>query len=177
MGEIAEGDAVLVQGNLSAGTTKAVLDAGRTAGAWTIANPSPIRWNWDNLLPLCDLVVVNRSELSDIAGGTDAPPDTLRRMGAGAVLQTRGEAGACHVDGRGDTSAPAAAVDVVDTAGAGDTFLAVFVAGRLSGHGISTALAAAARAAGITVSRRGTSSAFPTRAEIAACFVPAEAAG
>ena len=69
----------------------------------------------------------------------------------------------------------AASAHVVDSAGAGDTFLAAFVAARRAGQGVGDALSSAARAAAITVSRRGTSSAFPTRPELAACLAPAGA--
>ena len=61
------------------------------------------------------------------------------------------------------------------SAGAGDTFLAAFVEARFTGATTAGALAAASQAAAITVSRPGTSSAFPYRAELATCLSQAEA--
>jgi len=176
MGRVAPGDAVLVQGNLSAGTTAAVLAAGRAAGAWNVANPSPIRWDWTPVLPLVDLAIVNRAELADLAGTDTRGTRALRAQGAAAVLLTLGAEGARLDADDGVTVQPAAPTDAVDTAGAGDTFAAVFVAARLRGLPASAALAAAARAAALTVSRRGTFSAFPSRDEIAACLGAAGAA-
>ena len=174
MGPVGPGDAVMVQGNLSAATTRAVLAAGREAGAWTIANPSPIRWDWSALLPLADLAIVNRTELADLAGA-DASAAALRARGARAVLLTLGAQGACLTDETGETRAPAAPATAVDTAGAGDTFAAAFVAARLGGREAGAALRGAAAAAALTVSRRGTLSAFPTREEMRDCLARAGA--
>lgn len=65
---------------------------------------------------------------------------------------------------------PAVPAEALDTTGAGDTFLAVMLASALL-RGVAPdalALAHASRAAAITVSRRGTVSAFPGSRELAA---------
>ncbi|PLO23901.1 ribokinase, partial [Klebsiella pneumoniae] len=65
---------------------------------------------------------------------------------------------------------PAVPAEALDTTGAGDTFLAVMLASALL-RGVAPdalALAHASRAAAITVSRRGTLSAFPGSRELAA---------
>lgn len=170
MGRVASIDAVVVQGNLTREATRAVLQAGRRAGAWTIANPSPIRWRWDNLLPLCDLIILNRHELADLTTSAEGTPADLLKQGAGAVLLTLGPDGAVYASMDTETSVDAVEVAVVDSAGAGDTFLAAFVAATLLGHETGYALRAAAEAAAITVSRPGTSSAFPSRDEMEACI-------
>jgi ribokinase len=57
---------------------------------------------------------------------------------------------------------------VVDTAGAGDTFVATLIAaGVLHGAAPDQALAAATKAAAITIGRAGTRASFPTRDEMA----------
>lgn len=170
IGPIGADDAVVVQGNLTRETTRAVLAAGRDGGAWTVANPSPIRWAWDDLLPLCDLVIVNRRELAVLTGSASGRPADLLACRAGAVLLTLGAEGAMHTTAAGEASVAAAAVDAVDTAGAGDTFLAAFVAAILGGRETAFALRAAAAAAALTVSRAGTSSAFPSRREMLRCL-------
>lgn len=170
MRRLGSDDAVLVQGNLSAATTGAVLRAGRAAGAWTVANPSPIRWDWSDLLPICDLVIVNAAEIAALSGDSRRDPGALRARGAGAVLLTLGGDGARFLDSDGQIVQPAVPAPMVDTAGAGDTFAAVFLAARVRGASPASALEAAAQAAALTVSRRGTHSAFPARAEIADCL-------
>ena len=65
---------------------------------------------------------------------------------------------------------PAVPAEALDTTGAGDTFLAVMLASALLRDVApdALALAHASRAAAITVSRRGTLSAFPGSHELAA---------
>jgi len=172
MGPLGPGDAVVVQGNLTEAVTRAVLAAGREAGAWTVANPSPIRWDWAPLLPLVDLAIVNRPELRALAG-EGAGGAALRARGAAEVLLTLGAEGSRLVSASGETAVPAAPAAAVDTGGAGDTFAAAYVAARLTGAPAGPALRGAAAAAALTVSRRGTLSAFPTREEMRACLAEA----
>jgi ribokinase len=59
-------------------------------------------------------------------------------------------------------------VDVVDTAGAGDTLVGLLLAGLCLGVDPAGALRLAIAGASLSVTRAGTSTAFPTAAEIAA---------
>lgn len=172
----APGDALVVQGNLSAETTRAALETARRRGVWTVANPSPIRWDWTALWPLIDLAAVNRQELAELSGEveTQRAIEVLRAAGLTEVLVTLGGQGAELHRAAGRVAVSAQAVRVVDTAGAGDTFCGTFVAARLAGREVEQALRAAARAAALTVSRSGTLSAFPDRAELAACLTGAD---
>ena len=170
VGSVAPGDAVLVQGNLSSAVTRAVLSAARARGITTFANPSPIRWNWGELWTLVDTAIVNRLELATLTGMDDMESGIgyLRRAGCGRVLVTLGAEGAVLTDASGLHHMDASPASVVDTAGAGDTLCGVFLARELSGDRPAAALARAARAAAITVSREGTHSAFPDAATL--CF-------
>jgi ribokinase len=175
--EVEPGDTLLVQGNLSAQTTAAALRRARDAGAFCVANPSPIQWAWTDLWGLLDLVVVNRLELSELAQpmGSDGAAATLLAAGVGQVLVTLGAEGAEFWAEDQRVYTPAAPVDVVDTAGAGDTFCSVFLAARLRGCPIEVSMRAASQAAARTIARAGTLSAFPDSQEIAACLAAAEA--
>lgn len=168
---IGPGDACLVQGNLSAEATHAALAAARKGGALTVANPSPIRWPWTPLWPLVDVAVLNRTELLELSGKADlaSGAQAILSSGAGSVLVTLGKDGACLYGGATALCEPAAPTRVVDTAGAGDTFCAMFVAETLAGAQPKDALRIAASLCALTVSRRGTLSAFPSRAEIKQC--------
>ena len=170
------GDTVLVQGNLSAQTTAAALQRARDVGAFAAANPSPIQWAWNDLWALLDLVVVNRLELLELAGqpDLDRAAATLREFGVGEVLVTLGAEGAQFLAEDGSLYTPATPVDVVDTAGAGDTFCSVFLAARLKGCPIEVCMLAASQAAAHTIARAGTLSAFPDSQEIAAYLAAAE---
>jgi ribokinase len=168
---LAPGDALLLQGNLSLAATRAALETARSVGARTIVNPSPIQSGFAELLPLIDMLVLNEGEASRIGGVVDpaAAAGTLRAAGAGAVVLTLGGRGALYLNETGANQMPAPSVTVVDTTGAGDTFIGVLV-GALYHAGLpwAAAIEAAIAAAALTVQRAGTLAAFPSRAEIAA---------
>ncbi len=85
-------------------------------------------------------------------------------------MVTHGSAGAWLIQGDRREFCPAAPVEALDTTGAGDTFLAVMLASALRRQVQidKLALTHASQAAAITVSRRGTLSAFPSVNELAA---------
>jgi len=164
------GDALLVQGNLSIETTRSVLTAACDRDVATYANPSPIRWDWKTLFPLVGTAIVNRLELAILSGleNFEGGVEALLAAGCSRVLVTLGAEGAVLVDGSRRWDQPAISRQVVDTAGAGDTFCGVFVARELLGDDPQRALEHAAETAGITVSRHGTLSAFPDSGLLAA---------
>lgn len=168
------GDALLLQGNLSFEATEAACVEARRLGLRTAFNPSPLRAGFGALLPLVDLLVVNEGEaraLSPGGGGRDALTAALHVAGASTVVMTSGGRGSRSVGAHGRAEAAAVPVAVVDTTGAGDTYMGVLLAG-LYGRDlpIGRAMAAASAAAAITVCRRGTWSAFPSAAEVEAVF-------
>ena len=167
---LGRGDLLLLQGNLARATTEDCLARGRASGMFTLLNPAPIDYPYAGLWPLVDLAVVNDVEAATL-GGDGAPAESARRLlfaGAGAVVATLGPKGALIVEGARTTSVPAATVAVVDTAGAGDVFCGVLAAALSEGRPLPDAVAWAVAAASLSVTRRGTSSAFPTPAELVA---------
>lgn len=113
------------------------------------------------LLPELDLIAVNEGEAAAVQSLLGRGPE---HWGA-QVLITMGEKGARFFDGTRWFEQPAIQADVVDTTGAGDTFLGYFVA-RIDVDGIEQALATAARAASIQVSRPGAAPAIPELSEV-----------
>ncbi len=158
------GDLLVLQGNLSAETTAAALRQARALGMRTALNPSPLRAFFGDLWPLVDIAFVNESEAAAL-GGTEA----LMAAGVRQVVLTLGPKGARLVTATTDVHVPAQPCAVVDTTGAGDCFMATALASAALRRVAmdSRALRHAAAAAAITVSRRGTGAAFPTKAELA----------
>jgi ribokinase len=161
----AAGDLLVLQGNLSAATTAALLTEARGRGMATALNPSPVRDFLAGLWALVDTAFVNEGEAAAFGGVA-----RMRAEGAWRVVLTLGSAGARLVRPEGEATVAAAPAHVVDTTGAGDCFMAAALASAaLRGVQIDArALSHGARAAALTVSRAGTMRAFPTAAEMAA---------
>ena len=143
--------------------------AARAGGIATAVNAAPIQWSYDGLWPLVDLAIVNREEARTLGGDgdTERAARVLLSRGAGAVLLTLGAGGSVLLTHDDSHRAPAHLTHVVDTAGAGDTFTSVFLAACNLGRSRAEALLAGAHASALAVSRAGTFSAFPSRAELA----------
>lgn len=143
--------------------------------------PELARWReqlaW--MLPRTDLLKVSEEDLGLLRpGGTvEAFAADALAQGVTLVVVTRGGDGAQAWTARATASVPSAAVSVVDTVGAGDTFQAALLTWlaehrRLTPPGLasladaplSEALRFAARAAAITCSRRGAD--MPRRDEL-----------
>lgn len=139
-------------------------------GISTVLTPAPVVPLDAALLDLVDILVPNALEACQLAGIDDerrAATALSRRVGL--VVMTRGAQGALVArDGAILDELPARPVEVVDTTGAGDTFVGALVAWLDAGESLEDALRAATVAASISVTRPGTSSSIPTRDEILA---------
>ena len=99
-------------------------------------------------------------------GDPSAAADALRRGGVGTVVTTLGPKGAHLVDGEGERHVPAPQVEAVDTTGAGDVFCGVLAAAVQAALDWNAALRWAVASASLSVTRRGTASAFPSADEL-----------
>ena len=115
------------------------------------------------LLPHTDLLVVNEGEAAALGAAIGKPVETADLP---HLVITLGAAGATYHGIDGDIKQPAFAVEVVDTTGAGDCYLGYLLAGMAAGRTTKRCMAEAAAAAAIHVTRPGSGSAIPTRAEV-----------
>jgi ribokinase len=166
------GDLVVLQGNLAEATTFALLQEARKRGLVTAFNPSPLRPYFGDFWPLVDIAFLNRGEAESLTGSSDATAtERLLQSGVRHVVLTLGADGALLASRDAEIATIAAvAATAIDTTGAGDTFMAVALASAaLRGVELDTrAIGHAAAASALTVSRRGTRSAFPTGDELQA---------
>lgn len=166
------GDVVLQQGNFSLEKTAAVFQLARRLGLRTVFNPSPVKPAFSQLWPLVDLLVVNRGEAGYFTAPQLSPVEAaseLLHAGASAVVVTLGADGVYFATADQQLHVTTPPCKVVDTTGAGDTFLAVMLASMLrrsEPFPQQLDLQRAARAAAITISRTGTFSAFPSQTEL-----------
>lgn len=120
-----------------------------------------------------DHLVVNEHEAETLAAalGLDiaAPARAIAESLALPVVVTLGREGVALMEpGAPDWSRPAMPVDVVDTTGAGDTFVGVFAAGLAEGLGAREAIVRAGHAASLSCTRPGAQGGMPRRDELPA---------
>ncbi|KGT92210.1 carbohydrate kinase [Erwinia typographi] len=157
--DAAPGDVLLQQGNFSLEKTRSLFELAKSRGMTTVFNPSPVKSGFAQLWPLVDIAILNQHEAA-----------LLRPAGVKMLVVTHGAQGAWLNTLDTQRFCPATSAAVVDTTGAGDTFLAVMLASALLRETQidELALTHASKAAAITVSRPGTFSAFPKAAELSA---------
>ncbi|MFC9248742.1 ribokinase [Streptomyces sp. NPDC057136] len=154
-----------------------VAEVARTLSPDTrlVLNPSPPAPLPDQVLAVCDPLVVNEHEalfiLGDTAGHT--PEDRARALlalGPRSVVVTLGAAGALVADSRTDdfVRVPSPKVDAVDTTGAGDAFTAALAWRLGQGEELAKAAEFAVRVGAAAVTRKGAQDSFPTADEVSA---------
>lgn len=155
------------------------LGLARDSGALTILNAAPFVDGARDLFGLCDIVIVNETELAAYAGLAKCADlsgerivclarELVSRSGQ-ALVVTLGGRGLVRVtrdDAHWHHAQPAAAVD---TTGAGDCLCGVLATGLAEGESIAAATHRAITAAALCVSRFGAAQAMPQRAEFVAC--------
>ena len=144
----------------------AVTAAARTAaaaGARVVLNPSPPTGVPDELLALCDPLVVNEHEAAFL-GDTD--PAGLLARGPRSVVITRGAEGAMVADRSGVAEVSSPQVQVVDTTGAGDAFTGALCHRLAEGDDLTSAARFAARVGAAAVRKPGAQSSFPALSDL-----------
>lgn len=154
------GDILLQQGNFSLGKTRAIFELAKTKNLITVFNPSPINLDFSTLWSLVDIAVLNEHEAQLLKPPVNHVCTIITQGSKGVVLTYQSTH--CEV--------PCFPAQVVDTTGAGDTFLAVMLASSILRKTFpdAKALQHGAEAAAITVSQQGTYNAFPTKASLSA---------
>lgn len=108
-------------------------------------------------LPDIDLIFPNEEELELLTDEADpaAGACALRRLGANAVVVTRGGEGALIFGPDGEVAVPAIAGPVVDSTGCGDALSAGTIVGLLRGWELPRAVALGTAAAALTLAGLG----------------------
>jgi ribokinase len=160
---LSPGTVVLCQMEVPAAETAALIRRAARGGARSILNLAPAMHIETELLGDIDLLVANAAEAATLGGD---PAAIARRLRQGFVV-THGAAGstAFLADGR-RLDIPALAIDVVDTTGAGDTFVGVLTAGLDHRLALDIALRRASAAAGLACRAHGAQTAMPDAAAI-----------
>ncbi|MEM5477364.1 ribokinase [Pacificibacter sp. AS14] len=174
MADAVAGDLLVLQGNLQLSTTADLIAQARKQQMLVAFNPSPFDREFIPLLPSLDILFLNEHEAEQITGKADeAAVYHLLDMNIATVVLTLGARGALlgqrdAARGSDIVAVPAHKCHVVDSTGAGDTLQSVTIGSailrgsKICAHDLDLAV----RAAAITVTRPGTTAAFPTQQEL-----------
>ena len=155
---------------------RGLFEAAHAAGATT-----SLDLNWDpaerweggltELLPAVDILFVNAAEAAGVSGASDpaVAATVLSARGPLPVIKLGAAGGLAH-DGCRLVHVDAPHADVVDSVGAGDSFDAGFLCGRLSGWTVSRSLALGVVCGSLSTRTSGGVGAQPSRAEAEAAM-------
>lgn len=173
LAEFDAGDILLLQNEVNHLAEIVEIAAGR--GMRIFLNPAPMGENIFRLdLKRVDTLMVNEIEGAELAG-CGSPGDfrevlsLLREKYPKVnILMTLGAEGAVYASSAGGEPVfvPASPVEkVVDTTGAGDTFIGYFLSGIVQGFPVADALKTASRAAAHCIVVKGAANSIPWRGE------------
>lgn len=169
LADFGPGDSLVLQNEIN--EIPYLIEAAAGRGMQVIFNPSPFPTEWASW-PLHRVThfVVNEIEGAELTG--ESEPEAIldvmrRRFPHACTLLTLGERGSVYDDGERRYHADRVTVPVVDTTGAGDTFLGYFFA-HLYTRGPAAALELASTAAGLAVSVKGAANAIPALSQVEA---------
>lgn len=120
------------------------------------------------ILARCDLVFAGEDEL-ELLDRHRGSVETAKEIAAGGaeVVVKQGEQGAVAVTAEAVVSAPAVPVAAIDPVGAGDAFVAGYLAALLDGDDVDTRLAQGCACGAFAVSVLGDWEGLPSRADLA----------
>jgi sugar/nucleoside kinase (ribokinase family) len=129
------------------------------------------KWDLSAVLPCVDVLFPNRNEVQYIAGEEDFSKavNVLASQVPALAIKLGAHGGLAH---RGDemATAPALAVEVVDTTGAGDSFNAGFLYGQLNDYTLEESLVLACACGSLSTRSAGGTAAQPTLSEAQAAI-------
>ncbi|MGI6152756.1 MAG: ribokinase [Christensenellaceae bacterium] len=164
------GDILLLQNEIS--ELPYLIETAAAKEMTIILNPSPFD---EQILALplekISYFLINEIEGFALSGANsinDIIPNIHKRYARANICLTLGSEGAQYFDGSTIFTQAAYKANAVDTTAAGDTFTGYFVYGLYAGLPTAQLLDLAARAAAITVSRKGAAASIPILDEVLA---------
>lgn len=150
-------------------STKALLYASKLCkdnNIPLVLNPSPIKEYSQELFDNAAYVIVNELEITHIEGYNPLNGEQILKKYPNKLILTLGSQGVKYFDGINIVSIPAIKTKVVDTTGAGDTFLGAFMVAINNGMAISQAIMFANISAGLKTTKLGAQTGMPTLDEV-----------
>lgn len=133
-------------------------------GVKFVINPSPIMKFNKKMFDNASLVVVNEVEIKNLPGFKNE--GQILKAYNGRLILTKGKDGAFIFDGEDVKRFAALKSPVVDTTGAGDTFLGGLIVSTLGGKDLEEAIKFANICAGLKISKLGAQTGMPKLSEV-----------
>lgn len=175
--EIAESNAVLTQLEASLESVIALKELAKKYGKPFVLNPAPMQEVPEGFFEGIDFFTPNETEAEYFSGIKVTSPETaeeaskkLLALGVKNVIITLGKKGVFWTNGLEKALVPTTDLKPVDTTGAGDAFNGGFTVAISEGRDIIDALKFGNCVASISVTRKGSSPAMPTREETDALY-------
>jgi len=176
-------DIVVSQLTIPQEITYSIFKKAKRSGARTILNLFPNNEVSNDLLDLCDYVILNEVELAFRTGSKqfassqhkDLQMDSatvmkhvkkIRTRSDQTIITTLADRGAIGIRGDELTVVKGIKVNFVDATGAGDCFLGAFATALAEGKGFRESLEFANCAAALSVQKIGATTSFPSRNEV-----------
>lgn len=164
---------LLMQMEIPFGEIEAAIVQASKRGVRSILNLAPAAPLGLEALKALDILIVNEVELEMLANQLGLKAGSHEAMARAAantldvtVVVTLGETGALCVSGDSILTAPALAIDPVDTTGAGDAFCGVFAAALNAGLCLEVALRRGCVAGSLACLKTGAQESLPTADEL-----------
>lgn len=168
-----EAEAVVFQLEIPLETVKEGLSLAKKFGKTTILNPAPAMDLDDETIRNIDILAPNEHELGRLAKMkvTDdesiiKASEILLKKGVQQIIVTLGSRGVFYINKERQEFFDAYKVKVVDTTGAGDSFIGGFVASYIENKDIDKAIDFGQRTAALAIQKLGAQSSLPTREEV-----------
>lgn len=143
------------------------FDVNHRSALWREGDPAPV---YREVASAADLVFAGEDEAA-LMLGEDADParlvEGMLALGPSTAVLKRGELGSIASEAGTVVESPALHVPVVDTVGAGDAFVAGFLAGRLQGEDLAGSLRLATAAGAFACMGSGDWESSPRTADLA----------
>ena len=164
-----EAFAVVLQLEIPIDVVEYAMQTADQNGARVILNAAPAQPIAENALRLCDTLIVNEVEagfftkrcIRTVEDALSAIAPYAAALGVRAVF-TLGAQGAVAFDGGEPFHVPAVKADVVETTGAGDSFVGGYLKAQSLGMGFADAIRFAAQCSAFTIAKVGGQDAMPT---------------
>jgi len=169
------GDIVVAQCETPLKETQKIFTAAQAAGVMTVLNPAPYKRLSEEMIAVCDIIIVNQIEINNLLQSYNMPvfekdnaqlSDFATRLDV-TIVVTLGSNGVIAATGNGDTYAIAGKkVEAVDSTGAGDCFVGNLCAKLLESNKLDEALEYANAAAALSVTISGAGPSMPYEKDV-----------